>query len=165
MYPVLPRLSWIDHCISTPSCKYIVSNVSDFTTIFYSTFIRENRSICKWHLSLDDDKLKHSHRTNYLLFNIELATDALLCRNTSCTRHSHAIDCFYINIINSLKSAESECIPSTSGASTSHIIPGWHDYVKEYHIAARYAFWWWNINNRPRHGIIYHNMRTSRSQF
>ena len=46
-----------------------------------------------------------------------------------------------------------------------HIVPGWNDYVKEYHAAARNAFWWWNLNKRPRHGIIYHNMRTTRTQF
>ena len=45
------------------------------------------------------DKLKYSHRTNYLLSNIELPADALLCRNASCTKHSHAIDCFHTNII------------------------------------------------------------------
>ena len=96
--------SWLDHCISTTSCKSLVSNVSviyiticsdhfplcvdidcDFTTMFNSTFIKENRSIFKWHLSRDDDdKLKYSYRTHYLLSNIELPTYALLCRNSSC---------------------------------------------------------------------------------
>ena len=71
----------------------------------------------------------------------------------------------FIQILYSLKSVDSECIPPTSSAYISHIILGWNDYVKEYHIAARDAFWWWNMNNRPHHGIIYHNMRTSRSQF
>ena len=86
--------SWLDHCISTTSCESLVSNVSvidtticsdhfplcvdidcDFTIIFNSTFIKENCSICKWHLSRNDDKLKYSHRTNILLSNIELSTD------------------------------------------------------------------------------------------
>ena len=96
--------SSLDHCISTTSCKSLVSNVSvidtticsdhfplcvdidcDFTTIFNTTFIKENCSICKLYSSRDDDNLKYSHRTNYLLSNIELPTDALLCRNASCT--------------------------------------------------------------------------------
>ena len=137
----------------------------DFTPIFSRTFVKQNRSICKWNIARDDDKLKYSHCTNNLLSNIELPIEALLCRNANCTSHLNTIDCFYTSIINSLKSAESECIPSTPGAPSSHIVPGWNDYVKEYHAAARNAFWWWNLNKRPRHGIIYHNMRTTRTQF
>ena len=30
---------------------------------------------------------------------------------------------------------------------------------------ARDAFHWWTLNNRPRHGQIYHSRRTSRAQF
>ena len=100
-----------------------------------------------------------------LLSNIELPIEALLCRNTNCTSCLNTVNCFYTSIISSLKSAESECIPYTPGAPSSHIVPGWNDYVKEYHAAARNAFWWWNLNKRPRHGIIYHNMRTTRTQF
>ena len=176
--------SWLDHCVSTTSGKSLVSNVSikdnvvcsdhfplcidincDFTPIFSRTFVKQNRSICKWNIARDDDKLKYSHRTNNLLSNIELPIEALLCRNANCISLLNTIDCFYTRIINSLKSAESDCIPSTPGAPSSHIVPGWNDYVKEFHAAARNAFWWWNLNKRPRHGIIYHNMRTTRSQF
>ena len=42
---------------------------------------------------------------------------------------------------------------------SSHIVPGWNDYVKEYHAVARNSFSWWNLNKRPRHGIIYHNIK------
>ena len=39
-------------------------------------------------------------------------------------------------------------------------IPGWNEYVREYHKLARDALKWWNLNNRPRDGYIYHEMRT-----
>ena len=32
-------------------------------------------------------------------------------------------------------------------------------------VIARDAFHWWTFINRPRHGLIYHSMRTSRVQF
>ena len=153
--------SWVDHCVSTTSGKSLVSNVSiidnvvcldhfplcinidcDFTPIFSRTFVKQNGSICKWHIARDDDKLKYSHRTNNLLSTIELPMEAFLCRNATCTSHFNTIVYFYTSIINSLKSAESECIPSTPGASSSHIVPGWNDYVEEYHAASINAFWW-----------------------
>ena len=75
--------SWLDHCASTTSGKSLLSNVviidnevcsdhfplcidinCDFTPIFSRTFVKQNRSICKWHIASDDDKLKYSHRTN-----------------------------------------------------------------------------------------------------
>ena len=83
-----------------------------------------------------------------------------------CLNHNDDIDRFYNNIISALILSGSECIPSsTAVASSSPTIPGWNEYVKEHHAIARDAFWWWTANNRPRHGLIYHSMRTSRAQF
>ena len=48
---------------------------------------------------------------------------------------------------------------------TSVRIPGWNEYVREHHKIVRNAFKWWNLNNRPRDGYIYHKMRTSRARF
>ena len=45
------------------------------------------------------------------------------------------------------------------------VIPGWNDYVKESYAISRDALKWWISNNRPRDGLIYHNMRTTRAQF
>ena len=151
--------SWLDHCVFTTSGKSLISNVSIIdnvvfsdhfplcididcyiTPIFCRTFVKQNRSIWKWHIAHNDDKPKYSHRTNNVLSNIELPIEALLCRNPNCSSHLHTIDCFYTSIINSLKSAESECLPSTPGAPSSHIVPGWNDYVKEYHATCRNAF-------------------------
>ena len=43
--------------------------------------------------------------------------------------------------------------------------PGWNEYVKEHHLHAKDALWWWNLYNRPHHGPIYDNMRKTRAHF
>ena len=64
------------------------------------------------------------------------------------------------------KQATIKCIPSSSNCNKKVVpIPGWNEYVKEHHKIARDAFKWWNLNNRPRHGYIYHEMRSSRARF
>ena len=45
------------------------------------------------------------------------------------------------------------------------IIPGWNDYVKEFHKTARYHFLLWKDNGRPLLGRLYEDMKTSRSKF
>ena len=37
--------------------------------------------------------------------------------------------------------------------------------MKEHHLHAKDALWWWNLNKKPRHGPIYEAMRTTRAQF
>ena len=162
---MLSNLSIIDDVVCSDHFPLCIDINCDFTPIASRTIVKQNRSICELNIARDDDKLKYSHRTNNLLSNIELPIEALLCRNTNCTSHINTISLFYTSIINPLKNAESECIPSTPGAPSSHIVPGWNNYVKEYHVVVRNAFWWWDLNKRPHHGIIYHNMRTTRSLF
>ena len=62
------------------------------------------------------------------------------------------------------------CIPSSKNSSKNFTkkfvpVPGWNDYVKEQHNIAINAFKWWNLNNKPLNGFIYHEMRTSRARF
>ena len=37
--------------------------------------------------------------------------------------------------------------------------------MKEHHLHAKDALWWWNLNNKPRNGPIYEAMRTTRAHF
>ena len=46
-----------------------------------------------------------------------------------------------------------------------NFVPGWNKYVKEHHLHARDALWWWNLNKKPRYGLIYEAMRTTVAQF
>ena len=66
------------------------------------------------------------------------------------------IDYFYTAIIHALKISARHCIPSSIVSTKSYIVPGWNEYVKEHHIHvhAKDVIWLWNLNNRPRHGLI-----------
>ena len=46
-----------------------------------------------------------------------------------------------------------------------NFVAGWNEYVSHYYSMSRIAFKWWVSHNRPRHGPIYHSMRSSRAQF
>ena len=90
--------------------------------------------------------------------------NALLCKkHSNCTEHHNDIDIFYDSIIAGVKSSANLCIPSSNVSNQAYVVPGWNEYVKEHHLHAKDALWWWNY--RPQHGPIYDNMRTSRAHF
>ena len=59
---------------------------------------------------------------------------------------------------------ESVNIPQSKGG-TDHNIPGWNDYVKSSHEAARQAFRLWRNASKPKQGFIFTNMLHTRSRF
>ena len=75
------------------------------------------------------------------------------------------MDSFYNQTISAIRIATQKSISTTKSSAKFKVIPGWNDYVKEHHDITRDAFHWWTFNNRPRHGPIYHSMRTNRAQF
>ena len=48
-----------------------------------------------------------------------------------------------------------------------NFVAGWNEYVSHYYMysMSHINFKWWVSHNRPRHGPIYHAMRSSRAQF
>ena len=111
------------------------------------------------------DKQQYNIETEKIASTIIIPTDALLCKNTNCTKHCDDIDTFYAAIISALKLSANRCIPSTTVSNKGYIVPGWNEYVKEHHLHAKDALKWWNLNNRPRYGPIYDSMRTSKAHF
>ena len=89
----------------------------------------------------------------------------MLCKNTNCSEHYNDIDNFYDSIIAGLKSSANLCIFSSNVSNKAYVVPGWNKYVKEHHLHAKDAIWWWNFNNKSQHGAIYDNMRTTRAHF
>ena len=47
----------------------------------------------------------------------------------------------------------------------NNYIAGWNEHVSYYYNILRIELKWWLSNNRPRHGSIYHAMRSSRARF
>ena len=122
-------------------------------------------STSKWHIATDIDKQNYHKCTGEILNTIVLPTEALLCKDTNCESHYLDIEHFYDSIVSLIQIATSKCIPCSTNGSKFKVIPGWNDYVKESYAISRDALKYWISNNRPRHGLIYHNMRTSHAQF
>ena len=68
---------------------------------------------------------------------------------------------FYSDIISAIKI----CASSTVSIKPYNIVPGCNEYVKEHHLHAKDALWWWNLSKKPRLGPLYETMRTTRAQF
>ena len=121
----------------------------------------------KWNQVCNSHKCKYESCTLKLSRDIVIPSEALLCRDAKCEMRRNDIDCFYKSIMSSLKQATNECITSSRNSTKNLVpvpVPGWNDYVKEHNIA-RNAFKWWNLNNRPLNGFMYHEMRTGRARF
>ena len=125
----------------------------------------KSKSAIKWHTANEIDKQQYNIETEKIASTIIIPTDALLCKNTNCTKHCDDIDTFYAAIISALKLSANRCIPSTTVSNKGYIVPGWNEYVKGHHLHAKDALKWWNLNNRPRYGPIYDSMRTSKAHF
>ena len=176
--------SWLDHCISTVSGEYIISNVyivddivcSDYfplcidincniTPICDSNFVKHSKNVCNWKLAGDLEKSRYYSSTDKLLSAVDVPIDAVMCRDANCELHTQDIDCFYKRIISCVKCAESESISSKPTQSKFKGIPGWNDYVKEHQTVARDALWWWIFYNNPHQGPIYHGMKSAGARF
>ena len=175
--------SWLDHCITTTAGESLIANVSVLNDIacsdhlplcidincdinpLYDNNFSDKPSTSKWHIATDIDKQNYHKCTGEILNTIVLPTEALLCKDTNCESHYLDIEHFYDSIVSSIQIATSKCIPCSINGSKFKVIPGWNDYVKESYAISRDALKWWISNNRPRDGLIYHNMRTSRAQF
>ena len=165
----------LDHCITTTSGRAVTSSVSIIDNIACSdhfplciNIVYDINPLCDtvvdvkcqpkiiWHAANEFNKQHYSISTGKLAFTVSLPTDALLCKNPKCIVHHNDIDCFYSNIISAIKISASHCIPSSTVSVKPYtIVPDWNEYVKEHHLHAKDALWWWNLNKKPRHGPIY----------
>ena len=178
-------VSWLDHVLSTTSGHSHFNSMhvkSDFITsdhlpLSFSISIdnlhvpippcdnssRDTLSY-NWYGASDVNLYNYNLCTRVELAKIKLPFDALQCDDIHCISHRNDIDQFYYNIINVLISCTKQCIPVLK-LHDNNYIAGWNEHVSHYHNVARTEFKWWVSKNRPRHGPIYHAMRSSRARF
>ena len=110
------------------------------------------------------NKYRVIHIIQAMLANIELPMEALQCENVSCTKHRRDIDLFYYSIFNCLQGCVKQCRPNFK-LHNMNSVAELNEHVSHYYSMSRSDFKWWVSHNRPRHGPIYHTMRSSRAQF
>ena len=178
-------VSWLDHVLSTTSGHSLFNSMhvkSDFITSDHLplsfTISIDNLHVpippCdnssrdtlsyNWYGASDVNLYNYNLCTRVELAKIKLPFDALQCDDIHCISHRNDIDQFYYNIINVLISCTKQCIPVLKLHDNNYIAE-WNEHVSHYLNVARTEFKWWVSKNRPRHGPIYHAMRSSRARF
>ena len=187
------NVSWIDHIFCSPDLDCTVSNCvvlleyvsSDHKPLcitlnnVISPFSPTNPTL---------DNRNPTRMTNYTLdwancndYNISAyrsMLDSLLCQvnipnvlfdsDGDCSAaNTKLIDDYNDAVMECVKVASRTCIPGKfcSSNASSYVTPGWNDYVKDKHLAARDAFLEWTHCGRPRNGPAFVMMQRTRAQF
>lgn len=89
--------------------------------------------------------------------------DVVNCKNAMCEldSHIHDIDVLYNEIVDTLVKS----CPKKKVSKKHNNVPGWNDYVKEWHDASRNSFLLWVDSKKPRSGPVYDIMRRCRARF
>ena len=174
---------WLDHCVSTTTGHSVIKNInasydyisSDHFPInivinckvndFINTCVQADSeySFINWKTATEY-KLNEYETTDRELSDIAIPLTAINCRDKSCATHEIDINNFYNNIIDCLRTSADICIPNNKFRS-HHNVPGWNDFVKDYHNVARDNFKVWVSHGKPRQCHIYNEMKISRTRF
>ena len=173
--------SWIDHVIvSQPNLVHNVNikyglSISDHIPIAFNLEfdinndnapaldIGNTRSV-NWKKLNNNEEKKYSEILDKCLknyFNI-----ALQCRDQYCNlqTHKNLLDEAYDYLLTSLLSASEE-FNINNNSKQFKAVPGWTDNCKFLYSIARDKYKIWNNNGRIRYGIIYDEMKSSRTEF
>ena len=181
--------SWLDHYVCSHSMYSAITGMkvidrlpsSDHlpisATMYHSSMesiINDNGHLPKsaktsnWSKSSPSDRAAYTSSTRSLLGDIQFPRNVMTCTDSTCTDSSHitALDTLYTSVCDALYRAGMGCIPSAGCTKASHhVIPGWNEYVREYHDEARQAYVTWRDMGKPRQGPTFIKMSTSRLQF
>jgi len=77
------------------------------------------------------------------------------------------IDKYYNDIVTCINASSSKAIPSkkSKGFAADYTVPGWNDFVRDKHDAARSAFLDWVHAGKPRQGALNDIMKRTRASF
>ena len=182
--------AWLDHILSTHAVHTAISDVrilhdylsSDHFPLCVDIEIEGLVRTCpfqhingsnpdakpNWSKATSQNILTYAQSTDHLLRNLVIPKEVFACRDSNCknTDHLRRLQLFYSNIIDCLKQASCNSIPtSKSSESGFNAVPGWNEHVRNFHKAACEAFQLWVVNRRPRSGPLYDLMRKTRAKF
>ena len=179
--------SWLDHCLSSEDGHGKISNVctlndyvsSDHLPIcihlnlevlpeLYVPVIDSVNCISKpnWDKVGENRLNLYSSKCNEILSKIDVKC-IQSCKNCHCKNTSH-IDCInnlYSCIVDCLSSVSNSVLNNSEDKCQAKFVPGWCEYVKDAHQAARDAFLIWQGAGKPRQGPVFEIMKRSRSVF
>ena len=175
--------SWLDHCLTS---QLLHESIDNFT-IRYDLGITDDhfpiqvyfnvpsppdqRNVLQrtprinWNFSNTQKAAAFTTISEHKLRNVPQPATTLLCNNPNChsDQHKRDLSTFYNNIIDALLSSGSTIFNYVR--DNRRVIPGWNDYVKEFHQQARNSFLLWRENGSPRNGPLAFLMRRTRAHF
>ena len=127
--------------------------------------LKSSISKIRWDNLTPDQILQYKLRTENELSKVRMEHKTILCDDPKCTNIAHhgAIDNMCRAITDALHSASEPL--SVRKRTGFRAVPGWNEYCKEAHSAAREAYLVWRDNGRCRHGVLFENMKKTRAQF
>ena len=175
--------TWIDHVVSSNDLHNAINKIEILHEVtdddHFPLIINLNvNSIPKvsietnnidpkinWHSIKDSEINKYYLSSCELLACMELPISALNCRNIDCKdeTHTNALNCFYNNILDSIRKAGSHLYSHKSENYTQR--PGWTEHVAELYKYSKKCRQNWREANEPRQGIIHEEYIQSRARF
>ena len=91
---------------------------------------------CKIDWSAQSKKLLHEYgvKTEYLLRDVEIPTDVLLCKECNCTnvKHNVALQIYYDNIMCAITTAGQNTIKNKQTIQGKYFnLPGWKEFASD----------------------------------
>ncbi|ELT97153.1 hypothetical protein CAPTEDRAFT_193490, partial [Capitella teleta] len=180
--------SWLDHCVSTLQAHMSITDINIAYDVLFSdhfpfamsfelptselsgpepgrsTTIRAN--VASWECATKSDIEAYHRRCAPLLSSIPNPHVALLCSDAQCDNISHreAISKLYREITDAMLTSSAASILSKR-QQRHKPVPGWNEFVKEHHAAARLSFTLWVSAGKPRQGSLYVQMSRNRARF
>ena len=174
--------SWLDHCVSTSDGNSIIKsmeidydgavgdhfpmyvNISSCNIPVLSDQDNEIHNGFKWKNVTSKQVTYYSDNTERLLSEINIPTEALSCKDMNCSEHEHseAIESFYNDIVDALKSSDSVFLGRKPKFKAR---PGWNEYASDLYDSSRQCLKMWIDAGKPKHGHIFNLMSHSRARF
>ena len=175
--------TWLDHVVLSP-CLY---SVMDECTILYNSVTSDHfpllvglkvtglpalahvRQACesrvKWNFEDAAKREEYGRVVTELLRGVDIDPVRVCCFQHNCQNGTHHGE------IDRLHSAVVECMMLAgktvfgTGRRKWRQTPGWNEFVREAHSAARVSFLEWRANGGPRWGPLAEEMRRTRARF
>ncbi len=151
-----------------PSCHNVVN--IHFQCVNHCFVTRSDRPELadkrfSWNKATQENIDMYREQLDYLLGNINIPTDAILCRNVLCKdiKHRVAINTLCSDILNCCIEAGTHTLPLRK--YTKHSIAGWKEYVKPEKERSLFWHWIWLECGRPNHGHVYNIMKQTRYRY
>ncbi|ELU09064.1 hypothetical protein CAPTEDRAFT_218181 [Capitella teleta] len=159
--------SWLDHCVSTLQAHLSITDINIAYDVLSSDHFPLAMSFeLPTKRATKSDIEAYHRRCSPLLSSIAIPHVALLCSDAQCDNISHreALSKLYRDITNAMLTSSAASIP-TKRQQRHKPVPGWNEFVKEHHAAARLSFTLWVSAGKPRQGSLHEQMSRDRARF